>query len=644
MSKRWVLSELPSDFSVTAMPEDMHPIGARLLAVRGLTDPSAWPEFFNPDYDRGIHDPFLFSSMQLAVDRIFKALETGEKITVHGDYDADGVTGSAVIISTLRELERFFRVGAQFIAPGSAGLSTDTINPTDPTGKPIDQTGKPTDPTGIPTEPGAINRAPTSNVESYIPHRDKEGYGLHTLTVDLLKEQGTNLIITVDCGIACVPEIAKAKSFGIDTIVVDHHQFGEVLPDGILIHPRLPGEKYPFPHLAAVGVSYKLACALITEARKRGLEFQEGWEKWLLDFVSIATITDMVPLVGENRVLEVYGLKVMNKTRRPGLQRLIQIAGSELGKISSQDIGFGLGPRINAAGRMDHASLALKLMLSETEEEASKYATELEGLNKERQKVTIEMMEVADKMALVGARFIAPGSTEPVPGSSEPTSIRVFASEHWSPALVGLVAGRYLEREGKPVVAIGKHGKNWIGSGRSFAAYDITEAMKRAGEGILLRCGGHVQACGFAFEDGSLLPKLIENLEADARARLKLEDCVAILPIDAELKLEDLSWPLLDTVNRLEPFGEGNRRPVFMSTSLQVLTSDLMGGTKKHVRCQLGDRMGNAMKFVGFNFSDRFGLFAPGNRIDVAYDIGLNEWNGRKEIQCKLVDVRLSEV
>lgn len=575
MQKRWILATLPPSFDMSQVPPEIHPVTARLLALRGQTDPALWPAFFQPDFSAGIHDPWLFSNMPRAVGRLFQALEQGEHITVHGDYDADGVTGSAVLLTAIREIASFFKTGAE--------------------------------------------------IDFYIPHRDKEGYGLNIHTVDVLKERGTDVIVTVDCGIACVPEIAKAKQLGMETVVVDHHQFGEELPDGILIHPRLPGEAYPFPHLAAVGVAWKVACALCMEARKRGLAIPDGFEKWLLDFVSIATVTDMVPLVGENRVLETYGLKVMNKTRRPGLQRLIQIAGSQLGKITSQDIGFGLGPRINAAGRMDHASIALKLMLAETEEEASVYAAQLEECNKQRQKATTKMMEEAEK----------------IPASEAP--IRVLYAPHWSPALVGLVAGKFMEREGKPVVAIGKHGNTWIGSGRSFARYDITEAVRRAGEGILTRSGGHVQACGFALEDDSLVPEFVRRLEADAAERLKREDCIPILSIDAEVALEDIRWELVELVSQLEPYGEGNRRPVFMSSGLTVLSSDKMGSTQKHVRCVAKDAQGQVMKFVGFNFADRFDLFSVGNQLDLAYDIGINEWNGRREIQCKLVDVRQAE-
>jgi single-stranded-DNA-specific exonuclease len=264
-------------------------------------------------------------------------------------------------------------------------------------------------------------------------------------------------------------------------------------------------------------------------------------------------------------------------------------------------------------------------MLAETEEEASVFAAQLEGHNKDRQKLTKSMLEEAESQAV------------------DPTSpLLVFWNEAWSPALVGLVAGKFMDRYGKPVIAIGKHGNNWIGSGRSFTGYDITAAVKRAGEGILTRSGGHVQACGFSFEDSSQLQTLVDRLVADARTSLNVADCIPGLPIEAELGLSDITWQLVDTISRFEPYGEGNRKPIFVSRKLKVISSDLMGQTKKHVRAVLGSTDGNAMKFVGFNFSDRFELFTPGNWVDVAFDIGINDWMGRKEIQCKLVDVLLA--
>lgn len=577
MHKRWRILEPATALPPEAFP-GKHPVLATLLANRGITDAFEAESFLNPDFETGIHDPFRFARMADAVARVFAAFEAKEHITVHGDYDADGVTGSTLVITVLRELNTRLHGG----------------------------------------EKGAT-------IDHYIPHRDKEGYGLHRNTVDVLRERGTNLLITVDCGIACVDEIALAKTHGIETIVLDHHQFGDTLPDGYLIHPRLPGESYPFEHLAAVGVSWKFACGLLIEARRRGMDISEGWEKWLLDLVSIATVTDMVPLVGENRVLLTYGLKVLNKTRRLGLRTLVDAARSK-GELNSESIGFSIGPRINAAGRMDHAELALTLLLAETDEDASRLAFELEQCNRARQKAVEKMMDRAQEMA----------------ESQERDSALVFWNSDWSPALVGLVAGRFLERTGKPVIAIGKHGSQWIGSGRSPAVYDITEAIKRAGDGMLTRSGGHVQACGFSFPEDDHAPMLSERLKADAAARLSAEDLIPERLIDAEIVLDEIDWRLVEAVETLEPYGMGNPRPVFVSRQLEIVDSGLVGSTGAHLRFSARSQGGRVQKFIGFKFGSRLEEMKPGTRVDVVYDIGVNEWNGRRDIQCKVVDIAVT--
>lgn len=600
MTKRWQMVEQeagPCDEQGSSLVESLglHPVACRLLRNRGLATPHEAQAFIGPTWDDGIHDPFLFRQMPQAVARIFDALARGERITVHGDYDADGVTGSAVLISTLRELEKLILASGTCVAEGQ-------------------------------TDGQAPDHTPlrASLVDSYIPHRDKEGYGLHPVTVDYLKERGTTLLITLDCGIANVAEIAKAKTLGIETIVVDHHQFGEELPDAILIHPKLPGETYPFKNLAAVGVAWKLACALCTEARRRGLPLVEGFEKWLLDFVAIATVTDMVPLLGENRVLEIFGLKVLNKTRRPGMRMLVKSAGYELGALDTNSVAFGLGPRINAAGRMDHASLALKLMLAENDEEAEILAERLEGQNRDRQKAMQRMMEEADVQfaTMVEAPSLA------------------FWSDAWSPSLVGLVAGKYLDRTGKPTVAIGRHGDRWVGSGRSYHLFDITAAVRRAGDGILTHVGGHVQACGFSFSCEVAAPVMVEKFLAEAALALADSEVGPVLLIDAEVSFNEVDWSLIETLQKFEPFGEGNRRPVFASRKLRVVSCDLVGQTHSHVRCLLRDTAGKSQRFIGFNLGSRAAELSPGADVDVVYEVGINEWNGRRDIQCKLVDMR----
>lgn len=575
MQKRWHLAEAaPPEF---AQQTGAHPLIAQLLWNRGIRNATEAEVFLNPSWEGHIHDARQFKQMESAVARVLSALEKGERITVHGDYDADGVTGSALIINVLREVAS--KVGY-----------------------------------------------PLELIDFYIPHRDKEGYGLHRETVPKLKDRGTALIITVDCGIACVDEIALAKEAGMETVVVDHHTFGETVPDGFLIHPGLPEETYPFKSLAAVGVSYKFACALLATAREKGMDIKEGWEKWLLDLVAIATVTDMVPLVGENRVLEMYGLKVLNKTKRPGLRALFEMAGVEPGQVTSETVGFGIGPRINAAGRMDHASLALRLMLAETMEEARDLAVELEQLNKLRQDSTKKMMVEAEAML------------EELPSSN----ILVLWKENWSPALVGLVAGRFADKFARPVVAIGFHEKHWIGSGRSIPSYNITDAVKAAGEGILTRSGGHAAACGFALESADRLSEFADRL-CEHASSIPAEEMTPLLQIDAEVPLQYVTMENAERVAALEPFGMGNPKPVFVSRRCQVLSCDTMGNGGAHIRLALVDEGGRKVKAVGFKMGKRLLDILHKPELDIAYTMTINDWNGRRSAECHLIDVAVSK-
>lgn len=564
--KRWNVAEPCPDICLA----EQSPVRRQLLWNRGIRTPEEAAAFLNPSWEDGIHDPSHFRHMEDAVLRFFRAVESGERITVHGDYDADGVTGAAVIMSTLRQI----------------GVVPDF----------------------------------------YIPHRDREGYGLHRETVERLHERGTNLIITVDCGIACVDEIRLAKERGMDVIVVDHHQFGKTLPDAYLIHPGLPGETYPFKHLAAVGVAYKFACAILAEARRRGIAVSVGWEKWLLDLVAIATVTDMVPLVGENRVLQSFGLRVLNKTRRPGLRALCEIAGLTP-PLDTESIGFAIGPRINAAGRMEHASLALELLLAEEAASARSLALELERCNRERQEATRKMMEEAEEIL------------ESRNKEEETWPIIALWKKGWSPALVGLVAGKFADRFARPVIIIGHHQGTWIGSGRSIRMYDITEAVRSAGEGILTRVGGHPQACGFALQDEARLQELSERLTAHASSALSEECLIPTIQIDAELPLASITPSFVEDLERLAPFGEGNRRPVFLSRRLPVVSADLMGAQKNHLRLVILAEDGRRIKCVGFKEGARLSELKIGEPIDLVYTMTVNEWNGRKEAELRLIDL-----
>lgn len=578
MRYQWHIAE-PVPAEALAGLSSRSPLLRQLLWNRGIRTLEEAGHFLLPDWSTGLHDPGQFRHLIPAAERIFTALQTGERITVHGDYDADGVTGSTILITTLRELERRL------------------------TGRDLDQTC----------------------IDFYIPHREAEGYGLHRATVDVLNARGTRLIITVDCGIACVPEIAAARELGIDVIVVDHHQFGEELPNAWLIHPSLPEETYPFKKLAAVGVAFKFATALLQKARDRGIVLPEGWEKWLLDLVAIATITDMVGLIGENRLLEHYGLLVLRKTRRPGLLALFEAAKIEQRTIDAETVGFAIGPRLNAAGRMDHASLALRLLLAESLEEARILAGELERCNRARQEATRSMMTQAELIVEEERMHEWP--------------IRILWHEEWSPSLVGLVAGRLLERSGRPVIAIGKHGSNWIGSGRSPEVFDVTEAMRKAGEGILTRVGGHVQACGFALVDADKLPQLRKNLIEYAEAALRGKRLEPVVRIDAEIPLSAVNWGLWEDLVQCEPFGQENPRPAFLLRNVFVAKVDRLGDGK-HLRLTLVESGGKTLKCMGFSYPQEAWVPAMGERADVVCQLAVNEWNGTRTLEARLLDCR----
>ncbi|MBI2476655.1 DHH family phosphoesterase, partial [Candidatus Uhrbacteria bacterium] len=305
----------------------MHPVVEALLEKRGVSIEER-AAFLSPDFQKGVHDPFLFLRMKVVCERLFLAMERGERVVIHGDYDADGLCGSALLVSALKTVAQ--RANWKLFL---ARLTT------------------------------------------YVPSREGDGYGLSMNAVRQFAGGGVDVIVTVDCGVANVEEIQAAYEAGMEVIVVDHHQLASTIPErALIIHPLIPGEMYPFTYLSAVGVAYKVACALYETARAREIAIPKDHEKWLLDLVAIATVTDMVPLVAENRVLETFGLLVLAKTRRVGLQALKTAVGLEGKHITTEDVGFRLGPRLNAPGRLGNADLALQLLLCENREEAERLA------------------------------------------------------------------------------------------------------------------------------------------------------------------------------------------------------------------------------------------------------------------------------
>jgi single-stranded-DNA-specific exonuclease len=591
--KHWQIFHPISDDIKQQFPE-LHPAFLQLLYNRGHRTQEQMDVFLEPNWDRDTYPPEMFSQMHKAVACVFTVLTSGGVITIHGDYDADGVCGSAVLITTLREISRAFGYDEQ-------------------------------------------------KITSYIPHREKEGYGMSVETVEHLRaHEKTTLVITVDCGISNKQAIDRGRELGIDTIVCDHHTMPEVLPEqAILIHPLMPNETFPNKNLCGTGVAFKLACALYDEARKRGASIAQGHEKWLLDLVAIATVTDLMPLVGENRVLETFGLRVLNKTRRVGLKKLIEIAGGKWGTLDTVSIGFQIGPRLNAAGRMNHASEALHLLIEEDELRALELAMRLNETNMNRQRVSKKMYEEA--YAQVAHSF----------SCGNLTNLIIAVSDSWSPGLVGLVAGKLVGDFNRPTYVIGKHEDLYIGSGRTVGEFDVTAAL-HAASAHLEKFGGHPQACGFSIRGEENLQCAIEKLHAFADEQFKNQDLTSFLQCEMELTLEQIDWGLFDLIECMRPFGRGNEEPFFCARDLSVVSFSAVGADGKHLKLNVKSPNGRILPAIAFGFGsivEHLSLSSvitseasaePRNHkgfIDLVFHIRVNEWNGNRELQLYVEDM-----
>ncbi|MBI4437732.1 single-stranded-DNA-specific exonuclease RecJ [Candidatus Uhrbacteria bacterium] len=573
MHQQWQVAQPIPEQERASFPE-IDPVLLQLLWNRGVRTQEEIDVFVGPDWSRDTHAPDLFLHMGEAVARVFAALERGEVITVHGDYDADGVCGSAVLLSTLRDLCRAFS---------------------------FDE----------------------NSVTSYIPHREKEGYGISVGTIERLHAHDhTKLVITVDCGISNKPAIDRGRELGIDTIVCDHHTMPAELPTAILIHPLVPGETYPNKQLCGTGVAFKLANALIQEARRRGAAMAQGQEKWLLDLVAIATVTDVMPLTGENRVLEKFGLIVLNKTKRKGLVKLLEVAGSTLGELDTISIGFQIGPRLNAAGRMTHASAALELLLEEDDLRATTLALQLHETNLARQKASQQMYEEAKAQL----------------GDVTGKKILVAVQDGWSAGLVGLVAGKLQNEYHRPVLVVGRDGEKFVGSGRSIDGFDVTAALRVAQE-HLDKFGGHPQACGFSVTGEARFARAMAAVQAFASEQIDDALLCPILKIDTDIPLEGITWNLFESVQALRPFGTGNPAPLFVSRGVKVVAFSAVGKDQSHLQLRVQSAGGKIARAIGFRFGAWASRLTLGSRVDLVYEVDVNEWNGSRELQLKLVDL-----
>lgn len=534
-------------------------VTAQLLVNRGVMDPLGAADFLRTSLS-SCHDPFLLKDMDKAVFRIKKAISGGEKMLVYGDYDVDGMTGVTVLYSALKIL-------------------------------------------------GA-------DVESYIPNRLEEGYGLNTGAIKKAHKKGVTLIITVDCGITSFKEIEYARSINIDVIVTDHHEILEAcLPTAYaVVNPLQASCRYPFKHLAGVGIAYKLVKALYDDTPFFAEDF--------LDLVSLGTVADISPLVGENRTLTKYGLDELNKRRRVGLKALMNVAGLSGKDISSGHIGFVLGPRINAMGRVGSPQKALELLMSDDLSSAEGLAKMLNTENRNRQKIESKILDEALSKVEREVNF-------------KYHRVIVLASENWHAGVVGIVASRIADRFYRPTILISMNGKMGKGSGRSIENFHLFDYLFRCRD-TLMGFGGHECACGITIARDRI-DEFRDRINEEAAKDVREDIFSPRLGIDIDVPLSALNEEVIYEIESLSPFGPDNPRPVLASRNVTVKDGPRHIGkngfkmwvTDDHITCE-------AVTFGRGNLE----IPAPGSTLDIAYMPSINNWQGLQSIQLELVDIK----
>jgi single-stranded-DNA-specific exonuclease len=453
----------------------------------------------------------------------------------------------------------------------------------------------------------------------YIPDRFTEGYGMNLDAIKSLAAAGTSLIITVDCGINAVEEALFCKTLGVDLIITDHHELTHELPEAYaVINPKNPADHYPFQFLTGVGVAFKLIQGLFSKS-----EALAEWPKWLLDLVAIGTVADIQSLSGENRILVSFGLKVLNKTRWRGLRSLIAAAGLRDRKFDAFTLGFVLAPRINAAGRIKHGDVAFNLLVSQNETEADLLAAELNELNRKRQTLTEQILSEAKAQIELASD----------------KKVLLAVGSDWPKGVVGLVAGKLSEEYNRPVLAISSADGLAVGSARSTPNFDIVAALGSAKD-LLQKYGGHTQAAGFTLASEnltSLHQKLLDYAET-----LNLAVSEAVLEVDAEVVPADITWENFGFLEQFSPFGFGNPEPKFVGRGFEVLEFRTVGAQNQHLKLKLGFGMHRLSAIVfGRGFLNQ--TLALGKKLDAVFELSANEWNGNKEMQLKILDIKLIE-
>ncbi|GGE42897.1 single-stranded-DNA-specific exonuclease RecJ [Pullulanibacillus camelliae] len=559
---RWELRE-ESEQEIENISKSLaiSPILAALLFNRGFRTAEEARDFLNID-KMPFHSPFQLDGMAEAVERIQRAVENQEKILVFGDYDADGVSSTSVMVLGLRQL-------------------------------------------------GA-------NVDYYVPHRFTEGYGPNSPAFEKAKEQGITLIITVDTGIAAIEPIAAARAMGLEVIVTDHHEPPAELPEAsIIINPKKPGCPYPFKGLAGVGVAFKLIHALLGEVPEP-----------LLDLVAVGTISDLVPLVDENRLFAIKGLQRIASYPRHGILALLKVADKQPQRITEDDIGFGIGPRINAAGRMDHARPAIELMLADSADEAEQLAEMLDDYNNERKQLVEEMAEEAmAKVALM---------------PEELRDVIVVAGEDWHEGVIGIVASRLVEAYYRPAIVFAVDSDTGMakGSARSIEGFDIYQALTTC-KTLLPHFGGHPMAAGMSIHHDDIAA-LREQLNVYGKTLLTPEVLTPRTLIDHVYALEELSLEAIEDLQRLAPYGVGNPKPQFLFKNLTIASIKQIGSNKDHLKFVL-TKDEETLDAIGFRIGDLYHQITPDARLSIVGELAINEWNGYRKPQLMIKDIQVPQ-
>jgi len=568
IEKRWKLKGVDDLFEINYLADSLNisEILAKLLVLRNIKTFTQAKSFFRASLD-DLYDPFLMNGMEAATHRVIEAVTNQEKILVYGDYDVDGTTSTAMLYMFLKKLD--------------------------------------------------------ANVDYFIPNRIKEGYGISIQGIDYAKELEVKLLISVDCGITAVDEVEYAKKFGIDTIICDHHQPKETLPDCYaLLDPIKPNCNYPFKYLSGAGVTFKLIQGICERIGKR----EEPME--YLDLVALAGAADIVPLIDENRLLVKEGLAQINRAPRPGIKALLNSAKISPGNLSSGQIVFALAPRINAVGRLSEAKTAVELMITNDDDEATRLALVLEKENYERRKIDVDTLAEAVEKVVDSVDII------------EDLAI-VLHEENWHPGVIGIVASRLVEKYYKPTVMLTTIDGIAKGSARSIASFNIYEALKEC-EDVLIHFGGHEAAAGLAVEVDRI-DEFRERFQKIVKEKIDRNDLIPEITIDSKIKLSEITAKFIRIVEQFSPFGPKNMRPVLWAEDVHAISSRVISG--KHLVLTIKQEdCDKVFDCIGFNMAE-FALMINGGSIkfDTVFSIDQMFKDGKVFPQFRIKDIKTKE-